>query len=145
MNVFITTRNIICHCTVGVLCVGVDIKTPMRNKMACESTFTVVCTCLYEQLKLWSRNANNFFYFLANLLTWKVCVLFWSKDTVYLFSQIIWGHVEWKNVYTIPVFMSFRFISRLYKWKFAQSYKVTWLSDLNGNVLEDKSIKWRIE
>ena len=100
---------------------------------------------LYDQLKLWSRNANNFFYFLANLFTWKVCVPFWSKDAVYLFSQIIWGHVEWKNKYTIPVFMSFRFISRLYKWKFAQSYKVTWLSDLNGNVLEDKSIKWRIE
>ena len=57
---------------------------------------------------------NNFFHFLANLLTWKVCLPFWSKDTVYLFSQIIWGHVEWKNVYTIPVFMSFRFISRLY-------------------------------
>ena len=34
--------NSICHYLVGVPSVGVNIKMPMRNKMACESTFTVV-------------------------------------------------------------------------------------------------------
>ena len=32
----------ICHYLVGVPSVGVNIKMPMSNEMACESTFTVV-------------------------------------------------------------------------------------------------------
>ena len=48
---------------------------------------------------------------MANLLTWKVCVPVWSKDAVYLFCQIIWGQIEWKNLFLISVFMFFFVLS----------------------------------